>query len=249
MKNKTEERVGKKFINKYGSEIEVVEYKRYEEVKVKFTETNYIKWTNWNTLQKGSTISPYCKTVYKYGYIGDGKYNHKDYPIIYDAWHDMIRRCYYTGYHKKNPTYIDCEVCDEWLNFQDFAKWYENNYYQIENQQMNLDKDILVKNNKIYSPETCIFVPHDINSLFTKTNTKRGKYPIGVHFKKNKYHVQIQKYKQVIYLGTYDTPEEAFMVYKTAKENHIKEMADKYKDLIPKKLYDAMYEYEVEWED
>ena len=122
MANKTEERVGKKFINKYGSEIEVVEYKRYEEVKVKFTETNYIKWTNWNTLQKGSTISPYCKTVYKYGYIGDGKYNHKDYPIIYDAWHDMIRRCYYAGYHKKNPTYIDCEVCDEWLNFQDFAK-------------------------------------------------------------------------------------------------------------------------------
>ena len=122
MANKTEEKVGKKFINKYNSEIEVVEYKRYEEVKVKFIETNYIKWTNWNTLQKGSTISPYCKTVYKYGYIGNGKYNHKDYPIIYDAWHDMIRRCYYTGYHKKNPTYIDCEVCDEWLNFQDFAK-------------------------------------------------------------------------------------------------------------------------------
>ena len=114
---------------------------------------------------------------------------------------------------------------------------------------MNLDKDILIKNNKIYSPETCVFVPHDINSLFTKANTKRGKYPIGVHFKRNKYHVQIQKYKQVIHLGTYDTSEEAFTVYKIAKENYIKEIADKYKDLIPKKLYDAMYEYEVEWED
>lgn len=249
MKNKAEERVGEKFTNKYNSTIEVIEYIQYEKVKVKFTETNYIKFTNWATLQKGSTVSPYCKTVYKHGFIGEGKYNHKEYPEIYNTWQRMIRRCYDEKYYNRNKTYIDCEVCDEWLNFQTFATWYENNYYQIENQQMNLDKDILVKNNKIYSPESCIFVPHDINSLFTKTNAKRGNCPIGVHYKRNKYHVQIQKYKQVIYLGTYDTPEEAFNVYKAVKEQHIKEIADNYKNLIPERLYNAMYKYEVEWED
>ena len=70
-----------------------------------------------------------------------------------------------------------------------------------------------------------------------------------IHKNKNRYIAQIQKHKQVIYLGTYDTPEEAFSIYKLAKENHIKEVANLYKNLIPKKLYDAMYEYEVEWED
>ena len=116
---------------------------------------------------------------------------------------------------------------------------------------MNLDKDILIKGNKVYGPDTCIFVPQDINKLFTKRNNNRGNYPIGVSYNK-----QQKKYKSYCntnskqnFLGYYDTPEEAFTIYKQFKENYIKQVADEYKNHIPEKLYNAMYEYEVEIDD
>ena len=86
----------------------------------------------------------------------------------------MLRRCYDEKLHKKYPTYIDCKVCEEWLNFQNFAKWYYNNYYEIENEKICLDKDILHKGNKIYSPDNCVFVPNNINVLFVKSDKSRG---------------------------------------------------------------------------
>lgn len=156
----------------------------------------------------------------------------------------MLERCYSKEFHKTHPTYKDCEVCEEWLNFQNFATWYIDNYYVVENQTMCLDKDILYKGNKIYSPDTCIFVPQEINTLFVKRNKSRGKYPIGVYYSKEK-----NKYRSMLgktHLGYFDTPEGAFNVYKKAKERHIKEIADKYKCDIPKKLYEAMYEYKVD---
>lgn len=80
----------------------------------------------------------------------------------------MLNRCCSGKLHKRESTYINCKVCDEWLNFQNFSEWFKNNYYEVEGQRMELDKDILNKGNKIYSPNTCIFVPHNINNLFTK---------------------------------------------------------------------------------
>ena len=121
---------------------------------------------------------------------------------------------------------------------------------------MGLDKDILIKGNKIYSPETCIFVPQTINSLFVKRDNKRGESVIGVSLHKNsKYQVHCSiinpetgKSKQE-YLGVYDTQEKAFQVYKYYKEKNIKEVADYYFGRIPDKLYNAMYNYEVEITD
>ena len=55
--------------------------------------------------------------------------------------------------------------------------------------------------------------------------------------------------KKQNFLGYYNTPEEAFQAYKQFKENYIKQVADEYKELIPEKLYNAMYEYEVKIED
>lgn len=159
----------------------------------------------------------------------------------------MIKRCYdikskdYYQYGGKG-----CIVCGEWHNFQNFAKWYDDNYYTIEGKNMNLDKDILIKNNKIYSPNSCIIVPDDINKLFTKNNKNRGNLPIGVTKKGDKYIVNLHSVK---YSKSFDTPEEAFYSYKQIKEKYIKQIADEYKDRIPKKLYDAMYKWEVEITD
>ena len=115
---------------------------------------------------------------------------------------------------------------------------------------MELDKDTLVKGNKIYSPETCIFVPQRINYLFLNSGGSRGLLPLGVYTVGKKYASRTSKNgKRSVYLGSFDTPEEAFLAYKTAKEAYIKEVADEYKDKIPKKLYDALYAYTVEITD
>lgn len=113
-----------------------------------------------------------------------------------------------------------------------------------------LDKDVLIKGNKAYSPDACCFVSSEINNLFIKSDSKRGEYPIGVtKVKGGKYRAQIVKNNKVVYLGTFKTIEEAFQVYKTAKEQYIKEIADKYKNLIDKKVYQALINYKVEITD
>lgn len=115
-----------------------------------------------------------------------------------------------------------------------------------------LDKDILSKGNKIYSPNTCIFVPIRINSLFIKNDADRGKYPIGVYYEKstNNFVANCNTINQKnVRIGRYNKQEDAFQAYKIFKENYIKEVANEYKDKIPEKLYEAMYNWIVEITD
>ena len=165
----------------------------------------------------------------------------------------MLERCYDPYRLNKYPTYIDCYVCDEWLCFQNFAEWFYQNYYEIENERMHLDKDILVKGNKIYSPETCVFVPNRINTLFVKQQRKRGEYPIGVspHKRADVLQASCNISEKQEYLGRFslNKPFQAFTCYKNYKENYIKKVADEYKNLIPSELYEALYKWEVEIND
>jgi hypothetical protein len=143
-------------------------------------------------------------------------------------------------------------VSEEWLNFQNFAKWYDKNYYEINGEKMEIDKDILVKRNKIYSPETCVFVPKRINLLFVKKDATRGDLPIGVCFFKRdkKYQVNCKDENgKDIYLSRYNNIEEAFEVYKEFKESVIKKVANEYKGKIPANLYNALINYKVEITD
>ena len=169
----------------------------------------------------------------------------------------MLQRCYDPYYINKEVSYIDCYVEEYFHNFQNFAKWHEENYYECNGEVMQLDKDILVKGNKIYSRETCIFVPQRINNLFTKRQNCRGKHPIGVSWiERDKvfssgcciYDAKLKKKKRK-WLGNFDNEIEAFICYKNFKENYIKEVADEYKESIPIKLYEALYKYEVEIND
>ena len=141
-------------------------------------------------------------------------------------------------------------------NISDYnnPKMYDN-YYEIDGQRMCIDKDILIKGNKKYSPQTCLVVPNNINVLFTKSDKTRGKCLLGVDFRKGsgKYRARCSVetdngYKNIT-LGFYETELEAFNVYKNFKENHIKEIADKYKNQIPIQLYNALYNYKVEITD
>lgn len=166
-----------------------------------------------------------------------------------ECWHSMLMRCTSEKLKNRYPTYIECNLYEEWKDFQKFAKWYKDNYYEIDSERMCLDKDILVKGNKIYSPDTCVFVPNRINVLFTNRKFHRGEFPIGV-FKKDKRFVSRMSIggKDII-LGRYSNIYDAFNKYKEEKENYIKQIANEYKDKIPKKLYNALYNYKIKITD
>lgn len=249
------ERIGFMKKNKNGSDMIVEEYYTQDDILVRFIEHGNSVHTNWKSFIKGGVYNVYDKNVYGIGYAGEGDYkpceNKKD-TLQYSTWHNMLMRCYDKKFIDKNPTYIHCSTVDKWHNFQNFAEWYENNYYSVDDEKMHLDKDILQKGNKLYSPTTCVFVPHRINLLFAKRDAKRGDLPIGVYFSKNasKYVAQCSNGTgNVIYLKSYDTPEQAFISYKTFKEKLIKQKAEEYKVRIPTDLYNAMMKYEVEIDD
>ena len=173
----------------------------------------------------------------------------------YLIWYGMLKRCYDPKYQKKYPTYKGCKVEEYLLNFQHMCKWLEENYYEIPEEIMCLDKDILCKGNKVYSRDTCIFVPERINVLFTKCDKTRGDCPIGMCLSSSgNYQVECHDgYGKSVYLGVYSTKEEAFEVYKNYKEKVIKEVIDSYEGIIPEphysRLREAMYNYEVEIDD
>lgn len=248
-------RIGEKNTNKQGLKMEITEYRRNDDITVKF-ENGYDCVSQYVLFQKGSIKNPYFRETQGIGYIGEGKYTpsiNNKLTIQYKYWMSMFYRCYNEGYHKKENTYINCSVCKEWHNYQVFAEWFDNNYYEIENEVMQIDKDILHKGNKIYSPKTCVFVPRSINNLFVKNDKVRGKYPIGVTERNSGYQARLNKnttkIKVRISLGVFATPKLAFDAYKVAKENYIKQVANDYKSKIPSNLYKAMIDYKVEITD
>jgi len=250
--NLVSERVGKVSINNHGSIMKVVEYINSNNIIVKFEKGEPV-YTNWYHFTNGTIKHPYDKTVHGVGYLGEGNCspneNGKN-SVLYKTWQVMFQRCYSENYQKNQPTYIGCTVIEDWHNFQNFAKWYDENYYEVEGERMQLDKDILIKGNKVYSPDACVFVPQRINTLFVKTNSKRGDLPIGVSKERNKYLARCQNGRDGLKrIGLYKTKQEAFHAYKEYKEHMIKDIAKEYKEKIPRILYDALMSYRVDIND
>ena len=170
---------------------------------------------------------------------------------VYTAWHSMLKRCYSEKALKRHPTYTGCSVCDDWIYFQRFAEWYKNNYYGIEGSKLQLDKDLLFKDNKVYSPETCMYVPHWLNMFTVACNVARGKYPLGVNYKKQnkKYQANCKANGKKKYIEYFSTPEEAHQAYINFKISLIPDMLLRLKEeKIPSSVYakieSALYSYD-----
>ena len=158
-------------------------------------------------------------------------------------------------YKKKNPTYEGCEVSDKFKSYEYFYEWCHS---QIgfdndgNGNPFHLDKDLLVKGNKIYSESTCVFLPREINQILVKREASRGEHLIGVYWnKKDKAFIaQVSKSKgKQEHLGSFKTEIEAFNAYKVAKEAFIKEQANKWKSQIDPRAYEALMNYTVEITD
>lgn len=240
--------------NNFGSKMIIENYNSYDDITVKFIDYGNLVHSRYDNFIRGKVKNPYDRSVKGVGYLGEGKYKVTENGKMtktYQKWVAMIRRCYDEEFQGNLKSYKGCTVCDEWHNYQNFAAWYDENYYEIKNEKMSLDKDILIKGNKLYSPDTCIIVPQCINTLFVKSNTIRGNFPIGVSWnkEKKKYESNYFNRNKRIKLGYFNTIEEAFAIYKENKEGLIIHIANEYKEQIPHKLYNAMINYKVDITD
>lgn len=231
-------------------DFKVLEYRSTNDVLIEFINTG-TKISVWlGNIKKGTIKDPYYPSVYNIGYIGEGEFKSKIdrvQPTYYKRWKEMISRCYNVK-DKEYSCYggIGVRVCDEWLNFQNYAKWWIEN---CPDESFSLDKDILEKGNKLYSPDKCCFVPKEINSSLTFRKSYRGDLPLGVSRKGNKFVAQAHNKDSTVYLGLFDTPEEAFNIYKQYKKTRIEEYANKYKEILDSKVYNALMNFELEITD
>ena len=245
-------RLGERWLTNEGYWVIIIEYLGVRDCTIKFDSGLIIENIQYGNVKRGQIKNPYHPSIYGVGYNGVGRHITKKGSDrkMYNTWLSALERSYCEKWHLKQPTYIECTTDEFWYNFQNFGDWYEENFNPEFMQGWELDKDILCKGNKVYSSSTCCFVPHEINTLFTRRDKARGDFPIGItKTPQGKYRVILSKNSRHFDLGTYKTVEEAFHAYKVGKELWIKEVADKWRGQITEPCYEAMYRYEVEITD
>ena len=245
--------VGKVFKSKSSGDFKVLKYNDRANVEIQFLKTGFEMVARLNHIKSGNVKDPHSPSVCGVGIIGN------KYPSTingvhtkeYTLWADMLRRCYSTTFKKKYPTYEGCEVSEKFKSYEYFYEWC-NKQVGFSNKDWHLDKDLLIKGNKVYSENTSVFIPSEINSLLIKREALRGEHLIGVHWcnTKKAFVAMVRKNKRKSeWLGYFKTEIEAFNTYKQAKESFVKEQANKWKSQIDPRAYEALMNYTVEITD
>lgn len=170
-------------------------------------------------------------------------------------WENMKSRTTYLPEMNEGKfgKYSDVTICDEWKNFQSFAHWfYTLDYYQVGWQ---LDKDILYKDNNCYEPDKCVFLPEEVNKALNIKSRSRGVICLGISYHSQnigkimvEYACKHPEYKLKKYLDITQV-EYGFSLYKKAREGYIKHLAEKYKDQLDPRAYEALLLYTITKED
>ena len=245
--------VGKVYKSLNSGDFKILKYNDSKNVEVQFLKTGFEIVTQLVQVRIGKVKDPYVPSVYGVGILGT-KYpptvNGRD-TKEYKLWNNMLKRCYSTTFKNKQPTYEGCEVSENFKSYEYFYEWC-NEQIGFGNVGFDLDKDLLLKGNKIYSENTCVFIPSEINLLLVKREASRGEHLIGVSWcKRNKaFKARISRNKgKQEHLGYFNTELEAFNAYKTAKEAFVKEQANRWNGKIDIRAYNALMNYEVNIDD
>ena len=243
---------GDVFKTNSGASVTVLTIDKAPYYLVKYNDsTKHIQQVIREDLISGKLRNPYSPSVFGKGYVGEGKYvssnraTRKKTPE-YQAWKDMLRRCYSTGSSANNSAYVNVQVCDEWLNYQVFSKWFCSNKFYGKG--YHLDKDLLIPGSKVYSPKTCCMLPPNINRmLITKKVTDGKEEPQGIHkTPSGKYTVTVSGRIEGNVVGTYDSLKEAILHYNAAKEKRVRATAEEYKGQIDPWVRTALLNWKVQ---
>ena len=249
--------VGKVCKSLNSGDFKILKYNDTANVVIQFLKTGFETTVRLTNIRNGKVKDRYLPSVYGVGVLGT-KYPSKVNGVQtkeYDLWNGMLERCYSDNFKKKYPTYEGCEASENFKSFEYFYEWC-NNQVGFNNDgsgnPFHLDKDLLIKGNKVYSEDSCVFIPAEINSLLVKSTASRGEHLIGVywHNASKSFIAMVNKNKgKREHLGLFNTELEAFNAYKTAKESFVKEQANKWKSQIDERAYEALMKYEVSIDD
>lgn len=232
--------VGDIFPTNQGGSVTVLEYQGCYRVLVKHNDDQgHRAVVQTSNLRAGVIKNPYQPLVLGVGYLGVGV--HKSWEsgkptVAYVAWHSMLGRCYDPVYQAKNPTYKGCSVVVDWHNLQTFSHWF---YDQPNSGKpgFELDKDMIVTGNRIYSPDACSYVPAAVNNLLNHHASERGSLPQGVTTSRNRFKAAVRVNGKRINVGVYDTPAQAGTAYTAAKKRAIRAAAEKWKEYLHPTVY------------
>ena len=245
--------VGKVYKSKSSGDFKILKYNDSRNVVIQFLKTGFETVARLDHIKSGEIKDPYSPSVFDVGIVGT------NYPATvngritkgYSRWHSMLERCYSDTFKKKYLTYEGCEVSENFKSYEYFYEWCQKQI-GFNNEDWHLDKDLLVKGNKVYSEDSCVFLPQEINKILTKRTASRGEYLIGIYWSKTHkaFKAQVGKNKGGReHLGYFKTELEAFNAYKVAKEAFIKEQAHEWKSQIDSRAYNALMNYTVEITD
>ena len=245
--------VGKVCKSKSSGDFKILKYNDSRNVEIQFLNTGYETTVELGSIKKGEVKDLYSPSVYGIGVLGT------KYPSTingvrtkeYGLWADVLRRCYSDDFKKKQPTYKGCKCSENFLHYEYFYEWCQSQV-GFGNEGWQLDKDLLVKGNKVYSDDFCVFLPKEINLVLTKSNKTRGEHLIGVcwHKRDKTFVARVSRNKGCSeHLGSFKTELEAFNAYKKAKEVFVKEQANEWKGQIDERAYEALMNYQVNIDD
>ena len=221
--------VGDIYPSNCGCDFIVTDFRSSVDIDVKFLDKHEHEVnTTAKEVRGGGIKNPFHPTIRGIGYLGVGKHKTRingKMTKTYLAYKALFCRCYNPVTHKNQPEYTDCTVHEIWHNWQNFADWYES--HESFGLGYELDKDLLVRGNKVYSPETCVMIPVELNNLISNPAPSKLGFPNGVGKKKgaNQYHVRVGGGKNRKYVGGYYSIEEASAAYVEAKERYVKNKA------------------------
>ena len=249
----TKDCVGKVYKSKSSGDFKILKYNDSRNVVIQFLKTGFEAVVQLGHIRNGNVKDPCSPSVHGVGVTGT-KYPNRVNGVQtkeYTLWCSMLKRCYSTALKKKQPTYEGCKVSDKFKSYEYFYEWCHKQV-GFDNKDWHLDKDLLVKGNKVYSENTCVFIPREINQILVKCTASRGEHLIGVSWSKtNKaFKAMVSRSKgRSEYLGLFNTEIEAFNAYKQAKEAFVKEQANQWTSQIDPRAYEALMNYTVEIDD
>lgn len=230
-----------------GRYVKILEYVNNTSVLIEFQDTGFITRTHLNQIRRGTVKDPLSPTVYGVGMIGVGEGKATEggkSTKEHRTWLEMLRRVYSKEQRIKRPTYEGVSVDKEWLNFQKFYDWSKG---KVWGEGFHLDKDLILPKNRVYYEGGCTLIPPELNSFISLDKRGGKSLPLGVNFKKeiDKFVTQISRGGRKMHLGSYPCPDEAFKVYREAKNEHARELADKWEGKVDERAIQALRKFDI----
>lgn len=233
--------IGREFENRVGEKCFIVDYKSSKEVVVMFYD-GYYTTAQMSNIRKGAVKNPFSEKGRFLGFgVADVMVSTKSPTYKYRRlWEAMITRVC----SREDTAYHNVTISQDWAILSTFLEDIKRfkGYDKVVTDGWVLDKDILSVNGKIYSKDTCCFVPPEINSLLVSMGKPKGDYPLGVHFckREGKFVAQLHVKTTMKHIGYFDCQDEARAAYKREKQKYVNRIAELYKSEIDGKVYSAL---------